>query len=1323
MSTPDRRVDLLASKLPSELPAMDSRELKDQFSEPPSRNRWAVPLVAALFVLASERAIARINWEPDSILVKGNLPFPALATKDGGPYRVLVSPGGTVFFLWPDTTGDDSDPNAPAESLKFCDGRLAFSSNSRCPSYLDEYNPPKPPPETAPPDSIFPRSCRYYHLPKYPSSLYLMARYPDGTTGPVEMAIPIDPNSLTSLNIGHDAAVGPDGSVHLVWNEMVPNVLLEPAPYSNSTTFALTLPVTGSELMYNRCGVNTDFDPYPDSIAWIIGPDSAACVDSFGAPCDSFTTSLVDSLAYPCWRQLGPLNVICYRRRYPSGYWGPVHRNIANWTDLNNPDSLRTTLDPVISVDSEGWVYVAWAQKPPEIPSCAWRGGSRRGGPGGEQAKGAFNTPQHDCFFRKWDSSVHAEGPDGDDPVIRVTTDTNPFPSSMPVGYQDHDEFQQDLPYDMMVVGSGSAAKVHLLLWRGPTMGVPRSNGVDEFSDNGLYTFSTDLGATWSARKPLTKSLWELYPCPVTGDPYQIADGPGTIELPRGRFLQKSSGPVHVLYAHEYVVRSDSCPGCEYVPGCFTEKKYGMEVFHRQLVGDDPESWAPPYSQFPNRLTRYDTEDSAVCKREARPVGITASDGSLHAFWFVEGDSSCDYGENSMNPMLAGGTHVFHAELKGGQWGYPDTVMSFTSGTDPSVASVEVEERNGIFHLLVAKGPFQVDPLNSEEPAGQYLLPATAALYYKRGMFAPETTAYTCDLSNADTVGNLITWSDSIVLCQDYTVDSCSTLEIEPGTEVIVQHGGDIALTIRGKLLCEGTAAAPIVFRSDRIPERATIGDWTGIRVEGPSARARLVHTKISGAVFGVHRAQDAGNSQPPASCAAADTAVRTGTVWIDSCRIAYNEQAGVQIEGDALSSTLDRLHVGNSELLTNLKGIVVENASADDSSDGGGNRHFVIIGNQIRFNELYGIEIRGKYARKVVVDSNLVQGYGEDEFIAVPDTAEDPIDVGLFYDETGHDGADGDILTVCRNTFYRIEGEAIKLGYLEDMLTGYTKTKTTAGAGATESPVLMRGNFIHRVGTGFSLDSARGVLIRGNWLQWYTTGLTTTTWKPKLGTSTTSNSCSAESSGCNYFVNGDYHNGLWFTDGPPDSFKFHVIAPETGASTDNLFARMNYWRPVHLQDSLDQASCDTSEYFSIAPTTGNLILEPCLWGLLGPPSTDFWNVLQMPLKAPPGGVSGRQTLAPPNQFALYGNFPNPFNPVTNIRYDVPVETSAAELSIYDVQGRRVLMLREGRMRPGRYTEPWDGRNTEGRFVGSGVYFVRLKAGTFDETRKMVLLK
>ena len=90
----------------------------------------------------------------------------------------------------------------------------------------------------------------------------------------------------------------------------------------------------------------------------------------------------------------------------------------------------------------------------------------------------------------------------------------------------------------------------------------------------------------------------------------------------------------------------------------------------------------------------------------------------------------------------------------------------------------------------------------------------------------------------------------------------------------------------------------------------------------------------------------------------------------------------------------------------------------------------------------------------------------------------------------------------------------------------------------------------------------------------------------------------------------------------------------------------------------------------------------------------------------------------------LSTNFPNPFNPSTTIKFDIvgdqPINTV---LNVYNVRGQLVRSLVDGMKSAGTYQIQWDGKDDAGRTLPSGVYFYRLQAGEFNQTRKMVMMK
>jgi hypothetical protein len=103
--------------------------------------------------------------------------------------------------------------------------------------------------------------------------------------------------------------------------------------------------------------------------------------------------------------------------------------------------------------------------------------------------------------------------------------------------------------------------------------------------------------------------------------------------------------------------------------------------------------------------------------------------------------------------------------------------------------------------------------------------------------------------------------------------------------------------------------------------------------------------------------------------------------------------------------------------------------------------------------------------------------------------------------------------------------------------------------------------------------------------------------------------------------------------------------------------------------------------------------------------------------------AGSRETVDTPTECRLHPGRPNPFTAATLIRYDLAY-SSAVEIQVYDVEGKSVCTLEDSpSMEPGRYSVRWDGRNISGHQVGPGIYFARMCAGNFTETRRLVLLR
>ncbi len=174
------------------------------------------------------------------------------------------------------------------------------------------------------------------------------------------------------------------------------------------------------------------------------------------------------------------------------------------------------------------------------------------------------------------------------------------------------------------------------------------------------------------------------------------------------------------------------------------------------------------------------------------------------------------------------------------------------------------------------------------------------------------------------------------------------------------------------------------------------------------------------------------------------------------------------------------------------------------------------------------------------------------------------------------------------------------------------------------------------------------------------------------------------------------YVNPIWkfaFTFSDQYIYRFQSVDSSGKVYLNMIYTIYNY----HFTFMADSGLLVLSEYHDFGYNAGTDVI-----------------LLQGVISSVPGPIYTGQ---PPSQFVLSDNYPNPFNPSTQITYTVPKATNVT-IKVYDVLCREIAVLVNERKQPGEYNVTW---NAEG--VPSGVYFYRLVAGDFIETRKMVVVK
>ena len=93
-----------------------------------------------------------------------------------------------------------------------------------------------------------------------------------------------------------------------------------------------------------------------------------------------------------------------------------------------------------------------------------------------------------------------------------------------------------------------------------------------------------------------------------------------------------------------------------------------------------------------------------------------------------------------------------------------------------------------------------------------------------------------------------------------------------------------------------------------------------------------------------------------------------------------------------------------------------------------------------------------------------------------------------------------------------------------------------------------------------------------------------------------------------------------------------------------------------------------------------------------------------------------------PDQFKVYDNYPNPFNPITKIKYDIPI-TNNLSIKIFNILGEEVYNLNKSPILAGRHEFAWNGLNNNGFKVSSGVYIIQFQYIENLDRQKIILLK
>ena len=193
----------------------------------------------------------------------------------------------------------------------------------------------------------------------------------------------------------------------------------------------------------------------------------------------------------------------------------------------------------------------------------------------------------------------------------------------------------------------------------------------------------------------------------------------------------------------------------------------------------------------------------------------------------------------------------------------------------------------------------------------------------------------------------------------------------------------------------------------------------------------------------------------------------------------------------------------------------------------------------------------------------------------------------------------------------------------------------------------------------------------------------------------------------------------LYFGVTVPDNEKLSYSAPPKPPS--GVFDARFQGDWIYCEDSGKIELTDQAESLSISFNIAN----KTTWVLINIESDEEYDLSgsgELIIAEVLNGFILRKNSVLPHSYALHQNFPNPFNPVTSLRYDLPKQ-SFVTLTIYDLIGREITQLVNTTQEAGFRSVQWDATDSFGKPVSAGIYLYKITTGEFVQTKKMVLVK
>jgi hypothetical protein len=557
--------------------------------------------------------------------------------------------------------------------------------------------------------------------------------------------------------------------------------------------------------------------------------------------------------------------------------------------------------------------------------------------------------------------------------------------------------------------------------------------------------------------------------------------------------------------------------------------------------------------------------------------------------------------------------------------------------------------------------------------------PVSDALYSQGKLGAGMANAYR-SVTQWGTIARDTTWAGLAFVSGDLTIASAETLHVALGTTVYVAtddneeagtYTSRVEFVVNGYLDCRGTAGNPIVFKGFNTSDRDA---WLGFNVASSSLGARFEHVVIENAETAIDHWEP----------------VVATNVVIRDCEIGIESRDDLTLSYSNIASVTDYgvyFHKGTATLTTDTlsssdqTGIGAAQYATGDSID------INLTNCHIHHNDVYGVQCGNGVRTLDMTGSKVSYNY---------------VGVSSVAAETEISGA----------TTIEHNGNGV-------FASGPANVSATVQDNTTVGVALLSTQTSYCVSSTVE-DNGIGVLLTGS-------GVNPVVVFSTIQGNTTGILCNDEAN-CNVYGNVIHGNttGVKCDNGATGVFAYNSIKssgmgvlaanganPNLGDVSSGLGGGNHFDRNTWDVSNATQGTTIKAEENCWNPSTG-----PKITGLgsvdTDPEETECEEAFvyrkdgEEPLPEP----------ALPTRYALTGAHPNPFNPTVTIRYDVPAPGGKVSVQVYDVGGHLVTTLVDESRPAGRHAVTWSGSG-----FASGVYFVKMTASQFTQTRKIVLLK